>query len=174
MHRGAILAYPDASGEPLCRFMLERGEGGPTAAWLMWNPSRASHLVDDPTTGRVVGHSANAGCPRSLIANVFALRTPYPADLDGMLQRGDYTEQMHAENMESLAAIAGQSDVLVVAFGAAARRYARWVDMALDAFNPSGLPLLCLGTTADNLPLHPLARGRHAIRADTKLRPWLR
>ncbi len=169
-----MLAYPDASGEPLCRFMLERGEGGPTAAWLMWNPSRASHLVDDPTAGRVVSHSANAGCPRSLIANVFALRTPYPADLDAMLAAGVYTQAMHNDNMESLAAISGQADVLVVAFGAAARHYARWVDTALMVFSNEGRrPLLCLGTTADNLPLHPLARGRHAIRADTKLRPWL-
>ena len=90
MKRSAVLAFPDEAGEPQCRLLLERiaphelipaDAPPPTAAWLMCNPSRASHLIDDPTANRVVHHSNRAGCPRSLVGNVWPYRTPYPADL---------------------------------------------------------------------------------------------
>lgn len=175
MHRSAHLAFPDAAGEPQCRFLLERdGGAGPTAAWLMCNPSRASHLIDDPTAGRVVGHSARWGFPRSLVGNVWALRTPYPADLWAMLAAGTYNAAMRLANLEALAAIGGQAEVHVAAFGAEpGRRHKRAVLEALDAFTLGGrFPLYCIGTTDDGLPLHPLARGKLAIPRDVQLRPW--
>lgn len=171
MRRLAVFGFDDT-----CRFVLERNacpQGDvQTAAWLMWNPSNASHLIDDPTVLRVVTHSRNAGCDRSLIGNVWGYRTPYPAELDRALVRGDYTKAMHEANLDALAAISAVADIHIVAFGAAGRRYARNVDAALEAFVPTGTPLYCLGLTADNLPLHPLARGKHAVRNDTALRIW--
>jgi len=174
VHRGAVLAYPDDQGEPQCRFILEReSSSGPTAGWLCCNPSRASHLVDDPTNGRVVHHSLRAGCPRSLIGNVWAWRTPYPADLWPAVINGTYSAEMHEANLNALAMIDAQSQVLVVAFGTVRRRYPRFVKAALDAFTNGGRrPLYCLGTTSDGQPLHPLARGKHAVRNDATLRRW--
>lgn len=170
MFRAAHLAFDDR-----CRLVLERDAGpGPTAAWLMCNPSRASHLIDDPTAGRVVTHSARWGFPRSLVGNVWALRTPYPVDLWAMLARGEYEPAMHLANLEALAMIGGQAEVHVAAFGAEpGRRHKRAVMDALDAFTLGGRhPLYCIGTTDDGMPLHPLARGKLAIPRDVALQPW--
>lgn len=168
MHRGAAMGF-----DGQCRFVLERSTGpGRTAAWLMCNPSDADASIDDPTAGRVVHHSARANCPRSLIGNVWPLRTPYPAVLWERLARGELTEGMWASNLDALAMISAQADVHVVAFGAL-RKHAPAVEAALDAFSLGGkVPLYCLGTTADGLPLHPLARGKHAVRNDATLRWW--
>jgi hypothetical protein len=134
MHRGAVLAFPDDQGEPQARLVLERVKwlpehtkqyfvGGPprTAAWLMCNPSRASHEIDDPTAGRVVHHSGRAGCPRSLVGNVWPYRTPYPADLWAAIAAGLVTPEMQAANLDALAMISAQADIRIVAFGVAPR-----------------------------------------------------
>jgi hypothetical protein len=184
MQRRAVMAFPDDRGEPLCRLVLGRvaphglipaDAPPPTAAWLLCNPSRASHLVDDPTAGRIMHYSNRAHCPRSLVGNVWAWRSPYPADLWEALENGSYTPAMHRANLDALAMIGGQADIHVAAFGAADRRHSRFVSEALDAFTLGGrFPLLALGTTDDDMPLHPLARGKHAVRNDATLRPWAR
>lgn len=44
---------------------------------------------------------------------------------------------------------------------------------AIDAiWNPERPVPLCLGMTSDDLPLHPLARGKHVVRNDAALLPW--
>ena len=175
MRRAAHLAFPDAAGEPQCRLVLERDGGpGPTAAWLMCNPSRADGLSDDPTMARVIGHSARWGYPRSLVGNVWAWRTPYPADLWPALASGAYTLEMIEANVEALTMIGGQADVHIAAFGAEpGRRLPRAIMRAIDAFTLGGrFPLYCIGTTEDGLPLHPLARGKLAIPRDVQLQPW--
>jgi hypothetical protein len=189
--RSAVLAFPDDQGEPQARLILERvkwGDGDEaayarqalfgtqpaTAAWLMCNPSRADAKLDDPTAGRVVGHSARFGCPRSLVGNVWCLRTPYPVDLWRMLARGDYSPTMDAANLDALAMIGAQADVHIAAFGAEpARRFPSAVYAALEAFTNGGaVPLYCLGATHDRQPLHPLARGKLAIPRDVQLQEW--
>jgi len=187
VHRGAVLAFPGSDGEPRARLILERVKweaehtrqylvSGPprTAAWLMCNPSRASHLIDDPTAGRVVHHSGRNGCPRSLVGNVWPLRTPYPTDLWAALARGELSEEMRRANLEALTMIGGQADIHVVAFGAAPGDRDRVaVAQALEAFSLGHtVPLYCLGTTPSGQPLHPLARGKFAVRNDTDLQLW--
>ena len=179
MLRRAVLAFPDDQGVAQCRLVLEREryvEGPPrTAAWLMCNPSTADALQDDPTAGRVIHHSANAGCARSLVGNVWPWRSPYPRDLWAAIADGRLTPAMRAANLEALAMIGGQADIHVVAFGADPdRRLPFDVYAALEAFSAGfTVPLYCLGTTADDKPLHPLARGKHAIPNNAQLRLWL-
>lgn len=182
MRRAAVLAFPDHMGEPAARLVLERDGITPgllpeyrgTAAWLMCNPSRANHEIDDPTAGRVMAHSLRYGCARSLVGNVWCLRTPYPADLFAALRSGRYTPEMDAANLDALAMIGAQADRLVVAFGAApGRAHFAAVRSALEAFRTfNDGPLWCLGTTDDGWPLHPLARGKLAVRNDTEMRLW--
>ena len=179
MQRAAILGFPDDRGEPQARLVLERviadaNERPRTAAWLMCNPSRASHLIDDPTAGRVVHHSARAGCPRSLVGNVWPYRTPYPDDLWAAIAAGQVTDEMRHANLEALTMISAQADVHVVAFGVApGTRDPAAVVAALDAFSLEGaVPLYCLGTSPAGWPLHPLARGKFAVRNDATLKPW--
>jgi hypothetical protein len=196
LHRAAVFGFPDDQGEPLCRFVLERispyiqipKDMPPrTAAWLMCNPSRASHLIDDPTAGRVVHHSNRASCPRSLVGNVWPLRTPYPSDLWPWVETCGHSvksramtaptqryERSMAANLDALAMIAAQADIHVVAFGAEPNRRDRMaVTRAVEAFSLYGnVPLYCLGTTPDGHPLHPLARGKFAVRNNAKLALW--
>lgn len=176
MHRGAIMAFPDASGEPLARLVLERGWGayGRTAAWLGCNPSVASADIDDPTAGRIVHHSKRANCVRALVGNVWPLRTPYPINLWPAIADGRVSREMMRANLDALAMIGAQSHVHIACFGAApGRRYPDAVRDAIDAFTLGGRhKLYCLGTTDDGQPLHPLARGKHAVRNDAELRPW--
>lgn len=192
MHRGAVLAFPDDQDEPQCRLVLERIKWTPhldyagepmrpgefrdrplTAAWLMCNPSRASHLMDDPTAGRVVHHSDRAGCARSLVGNVWPYRTPYPVDLWAAIAAGRVTEAMMQANLDALTMIGAQADIHVVAFGcAAAERDKVAVGRALEAFSLGHtVPLYCLGVSSGQ-PLHPLARGKFAVRNDTPLQLW--
>ena len=171
MKRGAVLAF-----DGRCRLILERGEGPRTAAWLMCNPSLADHEVDDPTAGRVVHHSARVGCERVLVGNVWALRTPYPAVLWDAIARGLYTEEMRQANLDALAQIGAQADVVFVAFGAVPwRRYRDDVYAALRAMMaaaPDTIVPSCLGVTSDGAPLHPLARGKLAVRNDCQIFDW--
>lgn len=189
INRGAVLAFPDDAGEPQARFVLERvkwerehaaaylrGDRPLTAAWLLANPSRASHLIDDPTAGRVVHHSRRAGCARSLLGNVFPYRSPYPDALAAWLaaQGGFMPPEWERANLDALAMISAQADVHVVAFGAAmGRDYPLTTRRALEAFSCDGkYDLYCLGVASGGEPLHPLARGKYAVRNDTPLRLW--
>lgn len=176
MLRGASLTHPDADGRPRCRPMLYRCWDGSRLvfAWLMTNPSVASHLIDDPTCGRTVTTSDDHGGGTSLLGNMWSWRTPYPRDLWAALAAGQITEDMTQANERALELIGGAADRLVVAFGALAlRRHPDHCRRMLAAFTRhNSSPLLCLGTTDDGMPLHPLARGKHAIRKGTPLRPW--
>ncbi len=172
MKRGAVLGFDDT-----CRFMLERNTGEPdarTAAWLMCNPSTADANIDDPTANRVVHHSARLGCARSIVGNVWAWRTPYPAQLWADLRAGRYTQAMADANRDALAAMGAQADVFVVAFGAAPWRAHRTaVTQALYAWlSDDGRVPECLGVTPDGAPLHPLARGKFAVRNDCEISEW--
>lgn len=163
---GAVFGFSGA-----CRFLLERGSDGPTVVWLMCNPSRADATTDDPTIGRVRWFSAKLNCPRVLVVNVWALVATDPADLWTALRAGRYSPEMDAANLDILAMAGAQADFTVAAFGAAPfRDHPRAVSRALDALG--GGPWLCLGTTGDGAPLHPLARGKLAIRKDTDPRAW--
>lgn len=179
LRRGAVLAFDDK-----CRLVLERDAIDTridpayhrTAAWLMCNPSDADAERDDQTAGRVVHHSLRNLCARALVGNVWGWRTPQPSELWMALDDDLYTPEMHAANLDALAMIGAQADLLVVAFGVApGRMYPELVDGALAAFTSgNNAPLHCLGTSDDGWPLHPLARGKLAISNDTDLQPWER
>lgn len=148
----------------------------PLALWLMLNPSVAGRLVggkviSDPTARRVVHFSRSLGCGSALIWNMHALQTPYPALLWKLLPLPAEVTERNLALMRAPPANAGPR---IVAFGAEiGRRDRPHVERVLDAFAPGGEPLLCLGETADGWPLHPLARGKHAILNSTVPRPWL-
>lgn len=177
MERGASLTFPDfPDGRAQCRPLLYRAwdSSRPVFAWLMTNPSDADHLIDDPTAGRVVGFTTDNGGGTALFGNMWPWRSPYPRDLWAALASGRLTAEMIQANSHALEIAGGGADRLVVAFGAEPMRrfpeHCRLMLAAFTRFNPT--PLHCLGTTDDGMPLHPLARGKHAIRKGTPLRPW--
>lgn len=171
MPSGAVLAFEDR-----CRLLLSRGEGDRTAVWLMCNPSTADAVADDPTIRRCLRFSAGANCDRLLVVNLWAWRATHPAALWGVLDRGDYTADMHAANMATFLMVGAQADVIFVAFGAGPwRRHRAVVDEALVALlaaAPDEVVPHCLGLTQDGAPLHPLARGKLAVRDDAQPFEW--
>lgn len=82
--------------------------------------------------------------------------------------------EMYGANLDALAMISAQADIHVVAYGATpGRDYPGAVARAVEAFSLYGtVPLYCLGTTPDGQPLHPLARGKYAVRNNAKLQLW--
>lgn len=171
---GAVLAF-----DGRCRLLLERtllSPGLRTAVWLLCNPSTADAQQDDPTVRRMRHFTLRAGCGRMLVGNVWPLRTPYPAELWAALARGDLTDAMRSANLDALAAMAAQADALFVAFGAEPwRRHRPAVEEAVRvmlAAAPDWIVPDCLGITPDGAPLHPLARGKFAVRNDCEIFEW--
>lgn len=171
MPDSAILAF---GGK--CRLQLERGEGERCAVWLLCNPSTADASRDDPTVRRMRHFSARVNCPRFIVTNVWAWRATDPADLWRALAVGLYTPAMHSANLDAIAAAASQADALFVAFGAEPwRKHPAAIEQAMRAAlsaMPDWLVPDCLGVTADGAPLHPLARGKFAVRNDAPIFEW--
>jgi len=168
------------------RWTLRRAWGsGPPVGWVCLNPSVASAEIDDPTCWEMMCHSLRLGFGSMVVTNIYAFRAIHPAELKRWIgpQR-----QCPANTFEN-GAIAGAAlkgvDKIICGWGNHARR----VDV--DAFleniagvivddigaylepgAPYPIPLYCLGTTASGAPVHPLARGKHRIRADQPLIPW--
>lgn len=176
MLRGASLTHHDANGTAQCRPILYRCWNGSRLvfAWLMTNPSVADASIDDPTCGRTVTTTDSEGGGTALLGNMWSHRTPYPEDLWRAIAAGRVTEDIIRANERTLELLGAAADRLVVAFGAEPlRRFPDHCRRMLSAFTRhNSSPLLCLGTTDDGMPLHPLARGKHAIRKGTPLRPW--
>lgn len=61
--------------------LTRRWSNEPTLMWVMLNPSTADAFTDDPTIRRCVGFAKGWGYGEIVVANLFALRTPSPAEM---------------------------------------------------------------------------------------------
>ncbi len=121
--------------------------GSRLVLWIGLNPSTADEQRLDPTLTRIAAFSKREGFDGFWMANLFALRTPYPEE---MMADPD---PVGPENDDWLVRAANQCEATVAAWGAggAFRERAAQVSRLL-----AGRPLLCLGTTRDGSPRHPL------------------
>jgi hypothetical protein len=144
------------------------------AAWLLNNPSEADASIDDPTSRRMEHFSRKAGCGGFNAVNMWALRTAYPAELWKILRAGGSTPAVDMCNLISIEMAAELSDVHFVAFGPEAPRRdrPRVVDLVGVFSRDGSRPLLCLGTSPEGWPLHPLARGKFAIPNSRQPTEW--
>lgn len=123
--------------------------------WLvvMLNPSIADARRNDPTITELMRRAVadDASDPRELAL---------------------YGNPIGPENDHHLHLLAERADVIIVAWGAhpMAKARERGVVAILQSYHQG--QLLCLGTTADGSPKHPLARGRHRIPRDFAPVPW--
>jgi len=60
--------------------LWRRWADGPAVLFVMLNPSTADARSDDPTIRRCIGFARSWDYAAVLVANLFALRTPTPAD----------------------------------------------------------------------------------------------
>ena len=124
--------------------------------WVLLNPSTADERSDDQTLRRCMSFSRAGGYGRVEIVNLFAYRTPYPQRLRHA------ADPVGGENDRYLAEAAQRAGGIVVAWGTdgAYQRRDRAVLALLERH--AARPLLCLGTTRDGSPRHPLRITRSA------------
>lgn len=156
------------------RYLLGRRIGlGPSALWLMLNPSTADASVDDQTVRKVIAFCGLWGYGQAIIANLFALRATKPAML---LEASD---PVGPENDDYLMAAFEElrrsgSGVVVCAWGSWCARQKRRQEIAnrpfrvLAMLKSAGLVPHALRVTKHLAPAHPLY-----LPSSTTLRQWL-
>jgi hypothetical protein len=123
--------------------------------WIGLNPSTADEAQLDPTLTRIRAFSQREGFDGFWMANLFALRTPYPKE---MMADPD---PVGPENDAALLDAANRCEKIVAAWGVCGEFQAR-ADAVVRLF--AGRELWCLGTTQDGHPRHPLyVAGRQAL-----------
>lgn len=148
------------------RYSLTRTFGihGRRVVWVMLNPSTADATMDDQTIRRACGFSWKEGFGTMEVVNLFALRATNPRQLKFVLDPvGPYNIQFMREAIRCATAV-------VFAWGNGRRHVGdKLFDEAkhkLQLIQTSN-PVLCLGTTRQGEPRHPLM-----MSAKTKLRPY--
>ena len=162
IHRSAIVS-PDGR----YRYRLDRRwalSQGVRMAFVMLNPSTADGMVDDPTIRRCIGFAQREGAASLQVVNLFAYRATDPKFLANAKRKGvDIAGEF---NDDYLADVLHTAAIVVAAWGAhkeASSRAGHLADMAAA----SGARLMCLGTTKNGSPRHPLY-----VRANTPLMEW--
>ena len=147
------------------RYQLSRcwNSALPHLVFLMLNPSTADAEVNDATIRRCISFAQAAGYGGLLVINLYALRSRHPRLL-----------QTHADpigelNDDHLRAVVGRFRQVVCAWGAvgSASRIQRLRDVVRLIHKAEG-SLLCLGTTRDGNPRHPLYLASSCV-----LHPWV-
>ena len=135
------------------RYTLHRvwDSTAPLMTWVMLNPSTADETQDDPTIRRCQSFARREKCGGVVILNLFALRSTDP---DGLLAVGDPNGPRNGHIIAHMTADAERRGWPVVA------AWGAWPHVSRShAYGPlaSGTRrLLCLGTTKDGSPRHPL------------------
>ena len=116
--------------------------------WIGLNPSTADESQLDPTLRRIARFSERDGYDGFWMANIFALRTPYPKEMMA------HADPVGPENDASLLAAAARCDRIVARLGRERR-------LPSPRPTPSSASLVkrelwCLGTTQAGHPRHPL------------------
>lgn len=155
------------SADHLYRYELRRAWGtlGPTATFVMLNPSTADAHVDDPTIRRCVGFAQREGCDSLTVINLLAWRATNPRDLPA-----DWSA-IGPDNDATWSQVVGDTGPLIAAWGSASAlqgmaavpfrtQIARFAKLCRER----GVDLMCLGTTKNGQPRHPLY-----VRADQPL-----
>jgi hypothetical protein len=149
------------SGDGAYRYFLARDLGaGPTATFIMLNPSTADAEVDDPTVRKCLGFCRRWGCGRLHILNLFAIRSSSPAEMKQAADPvGTETERYFARVVRTSRrrrGVGDQAGLVVCAWGVHGRHLHRdWEVMAWLSKRPAIRPV-CLGLTRDGYPVHPL------------------
>lgn len=130
-------------------------------AFVMLNPSTADAAEDDPTIRRCIGFANRWGFGELRVYNVFALRTPDPADLWAH-------PDPFGPDFDTWASKPRECEKIVVAwgtFGAKGKNASRGRCFASEHLR--GVELWALAINADGSPRHPLY-----VRADQALTRW--
>lgn len=120
--------------------------------WIMLNPSRADHLLDDPTVRRVNGYSERLGAGGSFVVNLFAYRSTDP---ERLRQVPDPVGPLNDRYLRDFLDNPHFSDRVVCAWGPLGTYRDR--DLAVMAMiRERGRQPVALRVTGNGSPGHPL------------------
>ena len=125
------------------------------------NPSVADADVSDPTCHRELGMARRWGYTRYLKTNMLDWRATSPRDVPP-----DPTLACSPDNPPAILEMAGEAEIVVLAYGRLHPRFQPVVEGILDSLRRLDRPLYCLGRNRDGSAKHPLY-----LRADTPLQP---
>jgi len=143
--------HRDATMSPCGRYrydLTRRWAEGDFALWVMLNPSTADAAIDDPTIRRCIDFTRRAGLDAAVVVNLYALRSPNPADLLS------HPSPIGPRNDETIRALAARAALAIAAWGAHRAATPRVVPV----MNLIRRSMLCLGETRSGAPAHPLYR----------------
>jgi hypothetical protein len=159
----------------LYRYELHRRigtEGGPRCVFIMLNPSTAREDRDDPTVRRCVEFSHRWGFSWLTVLNLFAFRSPHPADLLTI------HDPIGPENTSTIADICAHPDTtkIVAAWGGSGsallkKRIKMRAEMIEHLCSSMSKELQAFSLTGEGSPIHPLARGKMRIPDDALTLP---
>lgn len=148
--------------------LTRRWATGPTALWIMLNPSTADAQDDDQTIRTIRGISTHNGCGALAVVNLYALRSRDP---DALLRHPDPTGPRNAETIKRW--LADRQVAFVVAgWGQWRTKHRNNPELPfrlnVEQFAKDELrTLLCIQRLKDGEPRHPLY-AKH----DSTLIPW--
>lgn len=150
---GSIIKAATISPCGQYRYRLTRHWDGNKQAlpFVMLNPSTADAEIDDPTIRRCMGFARRADAGGIIVVNLFAFRATKPAALK---RTPDPIGPNNADHLQEIAIVSDKTRIPVVcAWGAGGGSRAADVVRMMIGENAY---LVCLGTTQDGHPRHPL------------------
>jgi len=140
------------SADGVYRYRLQRYfgvlDGALPLVFCMLNPSKADAEKDDPTIRRCIDYAKREHAQGLLVINLYAYRATDPEKLWKAVNPIGPDNYIH---LQQVGRLAGR---IVCAWGTKAQPEV--VNAAVGIFRSSGAEMLCLGTTKDGHPRHPL------------------
>lgn len=127
----------------------------PFVLWIGMNPSTAEADIDDPTIRREMGYTRAMGFDAYVKTNCMDYRATDPKRLLGL-----DVLPCSAENAANIGKLALRAARVIAAWGALPKPLRRYADAVLRELD--GVPIYCMGRTADGSPRHPLYLSRDA------------
>lgn len=165
----------------LYRFKLVRQwDDRPMLLVCMFNPSIASHLIDDPTISLLCHIASFNGFGSIVVVNAIPLCGSTPAAAIDMVNNWDKNRDWYArdrlhQNLGIIVQEVERAGAVLLAWGALGERCSDWMDNVreeIESALPKGSEIYCLGKTMGGHPKHPLARGKHKVPKNALLVPW--
>lgn len=133
------------------RYLLTREWApGPTATFIMLNPSTADASEDDPTIRRCVGFAKREGYGRLAVVNLYSMRATDPAEVRRAMWPNGPDAAQHLA-----AALSAADGPVICAWGADPVAIGRR-DLVLGMVRDAGKTPMCLGMSKHGAPRHPL------------------
>lgn len=165
--------------------LTRRWDDRPMLTVVMFNPSTADGLEDDPTIRTLCKRASRTwGFGGIMVVNVIPLRSPDPRDAIAFMGRWrhwDMDSWAVLRNEQIVTDTVRQAGAVLIAWGALAslsleaEGYLTHLREEIEgAAEEAGIPIYCMGRTDGGMPKHPLARGKHRVPDDAPLVPWRR